>query len=167
MPSPATGDLRFIPNSQKRNKTRFMVNLSGTKKKPNVLQISSARGLPVSGAIAVQKAQSKSAREVGGPTTGRGGMQVWKKWPVADLSRKNLFNHLCDANLRTETWPGSTCRQKWQMAARGERFCQTRSQRPLIIASHYDGFCTVRSVSPFPWCVVRSSSSDLLFGEPK
>lgn len=98
----------------------WWICLAPKKKKPNFLQISSGRGLRVSGAIAVvQKAQSKSAREVGGPTTGRGGMQVWKKWPVADLSRKNLFNHWCDANLRTETWPDSTCRQKWQIAARG------------------------------------------------
>lgn len=45
---------------------------------------------------------------------------VWKKWPVADLSSKNLFHHSRDANLRTETWPDSTCRQKWQIAARGD-----------------------------------------------
>lgn len=32
VPSPATGHPRFIPNSQKPNKTRFMVNLSGTEK---------------------------------------------------------------------------------------------------------------------------------------
>lgn len=93
---------------------------------------------------------------------------VWKKWPVADLSRKNLFNHLCDLNLRTETWPDLTSHQKWQIAARGKASVKPSPKdnkqsyvpwRFLHVAVRRPGFeCGERE-----W----SGSSDLLFGGKK
>ena len=54
---------------------------------------------------------SQLARKVVGGTTGSRGVQSGRIGPVADLSSKNLFNHLCNLNLRAETWPGLTSHQ--------------------------------------------------------
>lgn len=53
---------------------------------------------------------------------------VWKDRPVADLSSTNLFNHFCDLNLRTETWPDLTSHQNWQIILKGKYFCQNEPQ---------------------------------------
>lgn len=92
--SPAAVDPHFSPASQLWNKTRFMVNLSGAGKSQISCKYPPTVDSWVFGAIAVQNADAKSAREVGGPTTGSGGMQSGRSGPWL-ISPGKTFSIIC------------------------------------------------------------------------
>lgn len=138
-----------------------MVNLSGAEKSQISCEYPPSEVYESFGAVAVPRADSRFCQGSWMPDNWQRGDAVWKKWPVADLSRKNLFNHSCDPNLRTETWPGSTCRQQWRIAARGEPwFCQTLPKATNNGFSQDDGFCTVLSICT---CFLCSKELQLWF----
>lgn len=84
---------------------------------------------------------------------------VWKKRPVADLSSNNLFNHLCDLNLRAETWPDLTSHQNWQIALRGMLLSKWVPKATSVLKRlSHSGWCMLLTIcNVFMWAINREN----------